>query len=69
MFEKLSVKGQDQAPLYRKLSSMPPPLGGEPQWNFTKFLVGRDGTVLERFAPATAPDKIGKAKEQEVLEV
>ena len=33
-------------------------LGGGIKWNFTKFLVGRDGTVLDRFPPTTVPDSI-----------
>ncbi len=56
MFEKISVKGEDQAPLYRMLTGLPAPLGGEPKWNFTKFLVDREGRVVERLEPRTAPD-------------
>lgn len=56
MFAKISVKGEDQAPLYRMLSDLPAPLGGEPKWNFTKFLVDRAGRVVERIEPRTTPD-------------
>ncbi|MDU3153625.1 MAG: glutathione peroxidase, partial [Anaerococcus hydrogenalis] len=35
-------------------------LGGKIKWNFTKFLIDRDGNVVKRFAPATKPEKIGK---------
>jgi glutathione peroxidase len=49
MFEKISVKGSDQAPLYKKLTEQPAPIGGDPKWNFTKFLVDRNGSVVARF--------------------
>ena len=56
MFAKISVKGDDAHPLYRSLAELPSPLGGEPRWNFTKFLIDREGRVVERFEPQTAPD-------------
>ena len=56
MFAKIAVTGDAAHPLYRKLASQPEPLGGPPRWNFTKFLVGRDGKVVARFGPRTAPD-------------
>jgi len=56
MFEKISVKGDDQHPLYKRLSGLPEPLGGEPKWNFTKFVTDRSGRVVARFEPRTAPD-------------
>ena len=50
MFEKISVKGPDQAELYKKLESQPAPIGGTPpKWNFTKFVVDRTGHVVARF--------------------
>lgn len=49
MFEKISVKGEDAHPLYKALASQPKPLGGEPKWNFTKFVIDRDGKVVARF--------------------
>jgi glutathione peroxidase len=49
LFEKISVKGPDQHPLYRKLSEQPKPIGGDPKWNFTKFVVDRKGNVVARF--------------------
>ena len=52
MFSKISVKGDDKAPLYHFLTST----GGEIPWNFTKFLVGKDGKPIQRFAPNVAPD-------------
>lgn len=57
MFSKISVAGSDQAPLYRFLTDRTanPKTGGEIQWNFTKFLVDREGKVIQRFEPATEP--------------
>ena len=52
MFSKISVKGDDKAPLYQFLTST----GGEIPWNFTKFLVGKDGKPVQRFSPNVAPD-------------
>src|SRR5277367_418601 len=53
MYSKISVKGDDKAPLYHYLTEKAtnPTTGGEIKWNFTKFLVGRDGTILARFEP------------------
>jgi len=57
MFEKIVVKGKGQAPLYAWLTSRKTePVGpGSISWNFEKFLVGRDGQVVARFAPGTSP--------------
>lgn len=55
MFSKISVAGEDQHPLYRKLTSAPAPIGGEVQWNFQKYLVDRDGRVVAKFDPRTKP--------------
>ena len=57
MYSKISVKGADQAPLYTYLTKETGTgLAGEIQWNFTKFLVDRDGKVVQRFEPAVTPD-------------
>jgi glutathione peroxidase len=57
MYSKVSVKGDDQTPLYHFLTTdANPSLTGEIKWNFTKFLVDRDGKVVQRFEPATKPD-------------
>lgn len=56
MAAKVSVKGDDAHPLYRHLAKLPEPLGGEPGWNFTKFLVDREGNVVARFEPRVRPD-------------
>ena len=57
MFSKISVKGEDIDPLYESLTSKKEngELGGEIEWNFTKFLVDREGKVVKRFAPRTKP--------------
>jgi glutathione peroxidase len=49
LFSKISVKGDHQHPLYQKLTSQPEPIGGDPKWNFTKFVVNREGNVVARF--------------------
>lgn len=56
MFEKIAVTGRDQHPLYKQLTAQPAPIGGEPKWNFTKFLVDRQGNVVARFEPRVKPD-------------
>jgi len=58
MMAKVSVKGEDQTPLYQYLTdkSANPQTGGEIQWNFTKFLVGPDGRVITRFESKVKPD-------------
>jgi glutathione peroxidase len=53
MFSKISVLGEDKAPLYKFLTSQ---MGSEIEWNFTKFLVGPDGQVLARFPSKVTPD-------------
>lgn len=56
MFEKVVVTGEEAAPLYKKLAAQPEPIGGEPKWNFTKFLIDRTGRVRDRFEPNVKPD-------------
>jgi glutathione peroxidase len=76
MFEKISVVGDDQHPLYKELTSSAPRAQGDPDafrdrlkgfgmtpnqdpdvlWNFEKFLVGKNGDVVARFAPTMTPD-------------
>ncbi|WP_345203361.1 glutathione peroxidase [Fodinibacter luteus] len=56
MFAKVDVNGDDAHPLFEWLKSEKKGLlGGRIKWNFTKFLVGRDGRVIERYAPNTEP--------------
>jgi glutathione peroxidase len=57
MMSKISVKGEDQAPLYNFLTKEAnPSVAGDIKWNFTKFLVNREGKVVARFEPAVTPD-------------
>jgi glutathione peroxidase len=57
MYSKISVKGSDQASLYNYLTQdTAPSIRGEIKWNFTKFLVDRNGNVVQRFEPAVTPD-------------
>src|SRR5271155_4596711 len=57
MYSKISVKGPDQAPLYSYLpKDTSPGITGEIKWNFTKFLVDKNGNVVQRFEPAVTPD-------------
>ena len=56
LFDKLHVKGSEQHPLYAALTGKDSPFPGEIQWNFGKFLVGKDGTIVKRFEPKTKPD-------------
>jgi len=59
LFEKIDVNGEDAHPLYQYLTSEAKGVfSGKIKWNFTKFLVDRDGKVVERFAPTTKPEKI-----------
>lgn len=67
MFEKAPVTGDQAAPLYRQLAAQPEPLGGEPKWNFTKFLVDRSGNVVARFEPRVAPDDAALMKKVDEL--
>lgn len=58
LYSKISVKGENKAPLYQFLTDTTAnaATGGEIKWNFTKFLVDRDGKVIQRFEPAVKPD-------------
>jgi len=61
MFSKVEVNGGDAHPLYQWLRDQKGGLlGSRIKWNFTKFLVGRDGRVIDRYAPTTAPEKISQ---------
>lgn len=53
MLSKVSVKGADITPLYAYLTGAQ---GGDVKWNFTKFLVGKDGKAVQRFESKVAPD-------------
>ena len=58
MYSKISVLGDDKAPLYKFLTdpAANPKTAGEIKWNFTKFLVDRNGKVIARFEPAVTPE-------------
>ncbi len=59
LFAKVDVNGDDAHPLFEWLRSQKKGLlGGKIRWNFTKFLIGRDGQVIDRFAPSTEPEKL-----------
>ncbi|AJS59895.1 glutathione peroxidase [Paenibacillus sp. IHBB 10380] len=60
LFEKVDVKGNTAHPLFQYLSKEAPGVLGSKavKWNFTKFLVDSQGKVLDRYAPATTPEKI-----------
>ncbi|HTZ69666.1 MAG TPA: glutathione peroxidase, partial [Acetobacteraceae bacterium] len=59
MFAKVDVNGGHTHPLWAFLKKEKTGLlGGAIKWNFTKFLVDREGTVLERFPPTTSPDSM-----------
>ena len=65
LFSKIDVNGKDAAPLYKHLTSLDtqPKGKGDISWNFEKFVIGKNGQVVARFAPRTAPDA------KEVLDV
>ena len=58
MMSKVFIRANPRLPLYEYLTDERenPKTGGEIRWNFTKFLIGRDGTILARFEPAVAPE-------------
>ena len=62
LMAKIEVNGDGAHPLYRWLTAQAPGLLGSKsiKWNFTKFLVGRDGQVIRRYAPQDAPAKLAK---------
>lgn len=66
MYEKIDVNGENAHPLFKHLSKEAPGALGSKKvkWNFTKFLVDREGRVLKRFAPTTTPESIQKEIEE-----
>ncbi len=63
---KVEVNGEEAAPIYKWLkSSQPGILGSEAvKWNFTKFLIGKDGHVIDRYAPITKPEALAETIEK-----
>ena len=59
LFSKVEVNGDDAHPVYQWLREQKSGLlGSKIKWNFTKYLVGKDGTVIDRYAPTTKPEKL-----------
>ena len=60
LFKKIDVNGSDAHPLFVQLKKQAPGLLGSKniKWNFTKFLIGRDGRQVKRFAPTTKPQDL-----------
>jgi len=56
LFDKLEVNGPNRHPLYVALAGKDSPFPGDIKWNFNKFLIGKDGKILQRFEPSTKPD-------------
>jgi glutathione peroxidase len=56
LFEKIDVNGPQRHPLYTLLAGSDSPFPGDIKWNFTKFLIGRDGAILKRFDSKTTPN-------------
>ena len=56
MFDKLHVKGAQQHPLYAALTGKDSPFPGDVKWNFGKFLIGRDGSLIKRWDSKTTPE-------------
>jgi glutathione peroxidase len=70
MMEKIDVNGAGAHPLFKFLSEEAPGLLGSKaiKWNFTKFLIGKDGAVLKRYAPTDTPASMGKDIEAALAE-
>ena len=65
LFSKVEVNGAGAHPLFAWLRAEKSGLlGGRIKWNFTKFLLGRDGTVLHRYPPTTKPEKVARDVEK-----
>lgn len=59
MFDKIEVNGKKTHPIFKYLKKeLPGTLGGRIKWNFTKFLIDKDGNPVKRFAPSTKPEKL-----------
>jgi glutathione peroxidase len=56
IMDKVNVKGEKQHPLYAALTNKEGAFPGDVRWNFGKFLIGKEGKVIARFEPTTAPD-------------
>ncbi|MEO8538941.1 MAG: glutathione peroxidase [bacterium] len=56
LFAKISVKGDGMDPLYKEITAMPEPIGGDVMWNFQKYLLDREGNVVKKIGPQTTPE-------------
>jgi len=56
LFDKIEVNGANRDPLYELLAGKDSPFSGDIGWNFTKFLIGKDGRILKRFSSKVTPD-------------
>ncbi|MEI6084628.1 MAG: glutathione peroxidase [Verrucomicrobiota bacterium] len=56
LFDKIEVNGPNRAPLYTALAGKESPFPGDIKWNFAKFLIGRDGKIVQRYDSKAAPD-------------
>ena len=67
MFAKVDVNGPDAHPLFAWLRDQKSGvLGGRIKWNFTKFLIGRDGSVVARYSPTTKPENLAGSIEEQL---
>ncbi|MEI1277278.1 glutathione peroxidase [Leptospira hartskeerlii] len=65
LFKKIEVNGDGTHPVYQYLKKQAPGLLGKSiKWNFTKFLIDKQGNVIKRFAPMTPPEKLDKQIEE-----
>lgn len=62
MFDKLEVNGANRHPLYISLAGKESPFPGDIKWNFTKFIIGRDGKIVARFDSKVKPDSEAMTK-------
>jgi len=70
VFAKIDVKGPNSDPLFTYLTEKAPSLlGNSVKWNFTKFLIDGNGTVFDRYAPTTSPNKLTGDIEKLILQV
>jgi glutathione peroxidase len=62
LYDKIEVNGANRHPLYVKLAGKDSPFPGDIKWNFNKFVVGKDGTILNRFESKVTPESDEMAK-------
>jgi glutathione peroxidase len=67
MFDKIDVNGANRHPLYVALAGKDSPYPGDIKWNFNKFLVGKDGKIVQRFDSKIAPESEEMAKAIEAV--